>query len=183
MKRYLVPLFFWLIAGTTIFGSSLLFAHVRQTQAVVSIPTPNPQANTRQFSLLDANMPGSVPYLAARAQERAYALAFRPEEMPLLYVERASRRIQAADYAWQHGESQLAVSALHKAHVYLHRAMAECQEKPGSCEEVSAVTTHTTQDLLSAIDSFQDSSQNEAVRGSLIALRERVQAMNLVSVR
>lgn len=174
MQRYLIPLFFWLILGSTFFFSSLFFAHFKQTRAYTDqVPTTAESPRHQWRSAFDPRFPGSASYVALRVHDRVQAVALRPEELPVVYLERAEQRLDAAHFAWQQEDSQQAITTLYKAHGYLHRAAHECQRFEGLCESLQPRLQHLSDEFQQSTTDFRATTSDNTTRNSLSNLSEQ----------
>lgn len=174
IQRYFLPLFFWLILGTTFFASSLFFAHFRQTRAFTD-QSPSVVSSPRHHwrAAFDPRFPGSSTYVAMRVHDRVQAVVLRPEEMPVVYLERAEQRLDAAKFAWEQGDTQQAVTTLYKAHGYLHRAAHTCQEFEGLCEVLQPRVEASSQNLRQVTLELRSESSDDITRNSLAHLSQQ----------
>lgn len=158
--------------GATVFITSLFFAHFDQTQAASPMSSPTPYQTPMTRSLTDAQLPGSLPYLAFRVQDRVNALALRPEEHPPVYLARAQHRAQAAQYAWEQGDQARATATIHKAQVYLHRATNECKQHDGLCDLIAPEAEKTLEQIITVLTSFHQACADDAARANLSGMLE-----------
>ncbi len=124
--------------GSVVMMTSLQSQHVKSTFAASSALPPESQTAGHGVSrLFDRKMPGALPYLVERGQDRLAMYAAPQEDQPRLLLELARERVQAAEYALNKGEESQAMTTLSKAFVYLHRAVALCNEQGEGCQASS----------------------------------------------
>ncbi len=180
LKRYCFYPLLWVSGAVFVAVLSLFSAHVSQTKAVTNIPSPSPQ-NEASFRrpVFDTHYPGSLAYLAVRAQERFQQSALRPEELPAVFIYRAQDRTKAAKQAWNHGDEERSLQTLQKAHVYLHRAVHECQNFESGGEKISQEISDTSDELLSMIQQFEKDCETDQSRSNLTRISREIYALNL----
>lgn len=168
-----------LLLGVGILGVSLHGAHAR----VLRINDDWQVEETTQASLLlDVRMPGSLPYLAFRAQDRAENLTLDEENKPEVYLGRARQRIQASEYAFRHGQSEIAFSTLNKALVYVHNAVHACQSGAASesvCQNLQPLFESVANDLEHTGTEFLQHTDNGDLRARLDGLLDQLSSLRL----
>lgn len=178
LKRYVYIPTMWLTMAVIVGMISLLSAHTHQTQASTLFPSPTPQdAPQHPRPLLDAQYPGSVAYLALRVQDRVQQVLLRPEELPVVFLNRSQQRLDAARYAWEQGDHERALSAVHKAHVYLHRSQKTCQEFPGLCEDMRSESEVLSRELQASIQTFHTECGRDDYQVALSGLSQSIDAL------
>jgi 23S rRNA A2030 N6-methylase RlmJ len=183
MKRYFFVPMLWLSLAGMVGITSLLTAHFHQTQASTTFASPTPQDFPQpNRPILDPDYPGSFAYLALRAQDRVQQTMLRPEELPVVFLMRSQQRLEAAQYAWEQGDPERALAAVHKAHVYLHRSLEHCQDYGMLCEAIRPQSQETSQEIITTVQMFHSETTNDEFKASLERLTHEVAALGLAQV-
>lgn len=178
LKRYFFIPIMWLSMAAAVGLTSLLSAHLHQTQAATFSPTPQPQnLESRSRPLFDPRHPGTLPYLALRAQDRVQHSLLRPEERAVMYLQRAHQRLETAQYAWQQGDQERAVSALYKSHGYASRSLQACHTYVAECDLLASEYQGYTQEIQASIQELRPQCQDEKCNSVLAKLSDNVTAL------
>lgn len=178
LKRYFFIPMMWLTMAAVVGFTSLLSAHLHQTQAATFSPSPQPKNDS--FSarpILDPRHPGTLPYMALRAQDRVQQALLRPDEHAVVYLKRAHQRLETAQYAWQQGDQERAVSALYKSHGYASRSLQACHTHFAECESLTPEYQEYAQEIQESIQEFQPQCQDEKCNSVLAKLSDNVSAL------
>lgn len=123
------------LMGAVVMMTSLQSQHVRSTFAAdTHLPLHSQTAGKGVSRFFDRRMPGALPYLLERGQDRMNVISSSPEDQPRVLLQLSQERAEAAAYAFSHGDESLAMTTLSKGFVYLHRAVALCQQQGADCQ-------------------------------------------------
>lgn len=164
----------FLLGGLAVLTFSLHFTNVQQTMAAANIPSPAPTPNT----LLDSQMPGTLPYFFDRVSDK---ITLWQEEDDLSrvekYIQYASHRTVAAQYAFTLSHYDESVTTLTKAFGYFARVHMLCQgfneEAPLPCHTIQPKFETALETFLAVTDSMMESSQSDAVRMKIQHISEQ----------
>lgn len=151
---------------------SLGLAHVRQTQAVAPQDFSRLQnsSTNRTVLLLDTRMPGSLPYVAQRAVEYGQWMVEKKED-PSLCLQRVAHRVQAAQYALAHAQSERAIQTFYKALGYLSEAKGHCHTS-----QCQGEFTQAKAEFIAVLESEMD-TPDEVVRQHLADTLAKVEVL------
>ncbi len=124
--------------------------------------------------LINADMPGSLPYTAARGWERAQQLWLSDPEKVTVYLTRIADRRESAEMAWQAGKSELAITTYFKAYGYLDQLKQLCTSNTELCQGREAAVALATDQLTESLRRYAGQADNDMLRAKVDGLLARI---------
>lgn len=166
-----------LLLGASVLGVSLHGAHARNLRVKEEWRV---EESSKAALILDVQMPGSLPYLAFRVQDRVEDASLPTKDQSEVYLGRSRQRTQSANYAFRHGQSEVAFTTIMKAYVYLHKAAHSCQ--PGItedtiCNDLQPLFVSVGDELAETLSEFSARAESDDLRARLEGLLDQLQVL------
>lgn len=170
-----------LVFGFLVAALSLRGMHADAIYAAgTEINRPSQRSSGLDLSALtDAQMPGSVPYVALRGWERTEVLWLTDEERVQEYLQRVAARQESAELAWAEGKPELALTTYLKAYGYLHHVAHECfaAEVDIDCSAWRLAIIATAHGLESSVAVHSQTAGDDALRAQAAGLVSQIQSL------